>query len=70
MDLTVLVVALRFLGVDEQCWQGLQETAGSSSQIRHHVGAVRILFDKLTKRIRNDLNAQGQKPRNFFGKEG
>ncbi|KAI4321627.1 hypothetical protein MLD38_034989 [Melastoma candidum] len=29
----------RFLGVDEQCWQGLQETAGSSSQIRHHIGA-------------------------------
>jgi hypothetical protein len=33
----------RFLGVDSQAWDGLKETAGNSSQIRHHVGAVSIL---------------------------
>lgn len=30
--------------MDDQSWKGLKETAGSSSQVRHHVGAVRFLF--------------------------
>lgn len=30
----------RFLGVDGQAGHGLKETAGTSSQVRHHVGAV------------------------------
>lgn len=31
----------RILGVDEQAWKGLKETAGSSSQVRNHIGDVR-----------------------------
>lgn len=38
----------RFLEVDDQAWQGLKETAGTSSQVRHHVGAV-CLFCELFK---------------------
>lgn len=30
----------RFLGVDGQAGHGLKDTAGTSSQVRHHVGAV------------------------------
>ncbi|XP_010061018.2 transmembrane and coiled-coil domain-containing protein 4 [Eucalyptus grandis] len=36
----------RFLKVDERSWDGLKETAGSSSQVRHHVGAfLRLLME-------------------------
>ncbi|KAI6688304.1 hypothetical protein NL676_025132 [Syzygium grande] len=34
----------RFLKVDERSWDGLKETAGSSSQVRHHVGAFLTLL--------------------------
>ncbi|XP_030447049.2 uncharacterized protein LOC115670005 [Syzygium oleosum] len=34
----------RFLKVDEGSWDGLKETAGSSSQVRHHVGAFLTLL--------------------------
>lgn len=30
--------------MDDQSWKGLKETAGSSSQVRHHVGAVCFLL--------------------------
>lgn len=33
----------RFIGVDNQAWHGLKETAGSSSQVRHHLGSVCLL---------------------------
>ncbi|XP_059461143.1 uncharacterized protein LOC132190235 [Corylus avellana] len=36
----------RFLGVDKQAWHGLKETAGNSSQIRHHVGAFLTLLSE------------------------
>ncbi|ONI32519.1 hypothetical protein PRUPE_1G370800 [Prunus persica] len=38
----------RFLGVDEQSWKGIKETAGSSSQVRHHVGALMTLLSEGT----------------------
>lgn len=38
----------RLLGVDDQAWDGLKETAGSSSQVRHHVGAVIFLTFQLS----------------------
>ncbi|AES73977.1 putative alpha/Beta hydrolase [Medicago truncatula] len=34
----LLLPVFRFLEVDEQAWHGLKETAGSSSQFRHHLG--------------------------------
>ncbi|XP_045804152.1 transmembrane and coiled-coil domain-containing protein 4-like isoform X1 [Trifolium pratense] len=34
----LLFPVFRFLGVDEQAWHGLKETARSSSQFRHHLG--------------------------------
>lgn len=40
----LLYPVLRFLGVDDQSWKGLKETAGSSSQVRHHVGAFLTLL--------------------------
>ncbi|KAK2660646.1 hypothetical protein Ddye_007179 [Dipteronia dyeriana] len=36
----------RFLGVDEQAWHGLKETAGMSSQVRHHVGSLLALLSE------------------------
>ncbi|XP_065620622.1 uncharacterized protein LOC112035795 isoform X2 [Quercus suber] len=36
----------RFLEVDDQAWQGLKETAGTSSQVRHHVGAFLTLLSE------------------------
>lgn len=30
--------------MEDQSWKGLKETAGSSSQVRHHVGAVCFLL--------------------------
>ncbi|XP_061350894.1 uncharacterized protein LOC133295968 [Gastrolobium bilobum] len=36
----------RFLGVDDQAWHGLKETAGSSSQFRHHLGAFLKLLSE------------------------
>ncbi|KAM3758598.1 hypothetical protein ACB098_01G056700 [Castanea mollissima] len=36
----------RFLEVDDQSWQGLKETAGTSSQVRHHVGAFLTLLSE------------------------
>ncbi|KAK7351736.1 hypothetical protein VNO77_11397 [Canavalia gladiata] len=36
----------RFLGVDEQSWHGLKETAGSSSQFRHHLGSFLKLLSE------------------------
>ncbi|XP_030527206.2 transmembrane and coiled-coil domain-containing protein 4-like isoform X1 [Rhodamnia argentea] len=38
-DSGLLWPVYRFLKVDERSWDGLKETAGSSSQVRHHVGA-------------------------------
>ncbi|KAK2392607.1 hypothetical protein P8452_29485 [Trifolium repens] len=35
---TLLFPVFRFLGVDEQAWHGLKETASSSSQFRHRLG--------------------------------
>ncbi|XP_038715199.1 transmembrane and coiled-coil domain-containing protein 4-like isoform X2 [Tripterygium wilfordii] len=35
----LLLPVFRFLGVEDQAWDGLKETAGNSSQVRHHVGA-------------------------------
>ncbi|XP_065882125.1 uncharacterized protein [Euphorbia lathyris] len=35
----LLLPVFRLLGVDDQAWDGLKETAGSSSQVRHHVGS-------------------------------
>ncbi|KAH7521099.1 hypothetical protein JRO89_XSUnG0113100 [Xanthoceras sorbifolium] len=40
----LLLPVCRFLGVDEQAWHGLKETAGISSQVRHHVGS----YDSMT----------------------
>ncbi|KAI4316884.1 hypothetical protein L6164_024818 [Bauhinia variegata] len=34
------------LGVDDQTWHGLQETAGSSSQLRHHLGTFLTLMSE------------------------
>ena len=34
----------RLLGVDDQAWHGLKETAGSSSEVRHQVGAVCLVL--------------------------
>ncbi|KAI6688306.1 hypothetical protein NL676_025134 [Syzygium grande] len=44
----------RFLKVDERSWDGLKETAGSSSQVRHHVGATqkKVLIWR-TDKLRN-----------------
>ncbi|KAM5565036.1 hypothetical protein ABKV19_019191 [Rosa sericea] len=40
----LLYPVLRFLGVEDKSWKGLTETAGSSSQVRHHVGAFLTLL--------------------------
>ncbi|XP_050367085.1 uncharacterized protein LOC126785435 [Argentina anserina] len=40
----LLYPVLRFLGVEDKSWKGLKETAGSSSQVRHHVGAFLTLL--------------------------
>ncbi|XP_054796237.1 uncharacterized protein LOC129301672 [Prosopis cineraria] len=37
---------LRFLGVDDKALQGLKETAGSSSQFWHHIGAFLTLLSE------------------------
>ncbi|KAM0967710.1 hypothetical protein ACFX2A_016459 [Malus domestica] len=42
----LLYPIFRFLGVDDQSWKGLKETAGSSSQVRHHVGAFLTLLSE------------------------
>lgn len=42
----LLLPVFRFMKVEEQTWDGLKETAGSSSQVRHHVGAfVKLLLE-------------------------
>uniref|UniRef100_A0A5B6YUZ9 Putative transmembrane and coiled-coil domain-containing protein 4-like n=1 Tax=Davidia involucrata TaxID=16924 RepID=A0A5B6YUZ9_DAVIN len=40
----LLCPVFRFLDVDNQAWHGLKETAKSSSQVRHHIGAVCFVF--------------------------
>ncbi|OWM75013.1 hypothetical protein CDL15_Pgr021364 [Punica granatum] len=47
---------LRFLEVDEKTWQGIKETAGSSSQVRHHVGS----FLKLLLEDRDGTNPESR----------
>ncbi|KAK1556036.1 hypothetical protein Q3G72_034898 [Acer saccharum] len=42
----LLLPVCRFLGVDEQAWHGLKETAGMSSQVRHHVGSFLALLSE------------------------
>ncbi|EEF52664.1 conserved hypothetical protein [Ricinus communis] len=42
----LLLPILRLLGVDDQAWDGLKETAGSSSQVRHHIGAFLKLLSE------------------------
>ncbi|KAI9200824.1 hypothetical protein LWI28_013800 [Acer negundo] len=42
----LLLPVCRFLGVDEQAWHGLKETAGTSSQVRHHVGSFLALLSE------------------------
>ncbi|KAL5557936.1 hypothetical protein UlMin_034147 [Ulmus minor] len=37
---------LGLLGVDKQSWEGLKETAGSSSQVRHHLGSFLTLLSE------------------------
>ncbi|GAB2219576.1 hypothetical protein Droror1_Dr00007213 [Drosera rotundifolia] len=45
----LLLPVLRFLQVDDQAAKGLKETAGSSSQARHHVGDfLKLLLDDNT----------------------
>ncbi|XVF63757.1 hypothetical protein PTKIN_Ptkin09bG0112300 [Pterospermum kingtungense] len=34
------------MGVDDQAWDGLKETAGLSTQARHHVGSFLTLRSK------------------------
>uniref|UniRef100_A0A7N2KSJ9 Uncharacterized protein n=1 Tax=Quercus lobata TaxID=97700 RepID=A0A7N2KSJ9_QUELO len=36
----------RFLEVNDQAWQGLKEIAGTSSQVRHHVGVFLTLLSE------------------------
>lgn len=46
-DSGLLLPVFRFMNVDDKAWDGLKETAGSSSQIRHHVGAfLKLLSDE------------------------
>ncbi|MED6118367.1 hypothetical protein PIB30_002074 [Stylosanthes scabra] len=42
----LLFPVFRLLGVDEQAWSGLNETAGSSPQVRDHVGAFLKLLSE------------------------
>ncbi|XP_015933925.1 uncharacterized protein LOC107460110 [Arachis duranensis] len=42
----LLFPVFRFLGVDDQAWCGLKETAGSSPQVRDHVGAFLKLLSE------------------------
>ncbi|KAL6212852.1 hypothetical protein ACLB2K_018067 [Fragaria x ananassa] len=47
----LLYPVLRFLGVEDKSWKGLKETAGSSSQVRHHVGAFLTLLKEETAEV-------------------
>ncbi|XP_022773601.1 transmembrane and coiled-coil domain-containing protein 4-like [Durio zibethinus] len=40
----LLLPVFRFMGVDDQAWDGLKETAGVSTQPRHHVGSFLTLL--------------------------
>ncbi|WCJ35149.1 hypothetical protein M5689_016416 [Euphorbia peplus] len=43
----LLLPVFRLLGLDDKAWDGLKETAGSSSQVRHHVGSfLKILSEE------------------------
>ncbi|KAJ8772778.1 hypothetical protein K2173_027955 [Erythroxylum novogranatense] len=42
----LLLPVFRLLGVDDKAWDGLKETAGSSTQVRHHAGALLTLLSE------------------------
>ncbi|KAM7256760.1 hypothetical protein ACFE04_012501 [Oxalis oulophora] len=42
----LLLPIFRLLGVNDHAWDGLKETAGSSSQVRHHVGAFLTMLSE------------------------
>ncbi|GAV72452.1 DUF726 domain-containing protein [Cephalotus follicularis] len=50
----LLLPVYRFLGVDSEAWDGLKETAGSSSQVRHHVGAFLTLLSEEPENISSE----------------
>ncbi|KAL5778132.1 hypothetical protein ACOSP7_011058 [Xanthoceras sorbifolium] len=56
----LLLPVCRFLGVDEQAWHGLKETAGISSQVRHHVGSFLALLSE-----ESDGTSSGMKDKEF-----
>ncbi|KAL9234712.1 hypothetical protein vseg_009550 [Gypsophila vaccaria] len=45
-DSGLLFPVFKFLGVDDKAWDGLKETAGSSSQISHHVSSFLKLLSE------------------------
>ncbi|CAI0435875.1 unnamed protein product [Linum tenue] len=45
-DSGLLLPVFSFLGVELQAWDGLKETAGSSTQLRHHIGSYMKLLSE------------------------
>ncbi|CAN0906481.1 Uncharacterized membrane protein F35D11.3 [Linum grandiflorum] len=45
-DSGLLLPIFSFLGVELQAWDGLKETAGSSAQLRHHIGSYMKLLSE------------------------
>ncbi|PON51990.1 Alpha/Beta hydrolase fold containing protein [Parasponia andersonii] len=52
----LLLPVFRFLGVDNHAWHGLKETAGSSSQVRHHLGSFLSFLSDLKDGPSSEIN--------------
>ncbi|MED6194465.1 hypothetical protein PIB30_028877 [Stylosanthes scabra] len=55
----LLFPVFRLLGVDEQAWSGIKETAGSSPQVRGHVGAALDATVKIKETEADSSGAEG-----------
>ncbi|CAN1127146.1 hypothetical protein LINPERPRIM_LOCUS29425 [Linum perenne] len=46
-DSGLLLPIFSFLGLELQAWDGIKETAGSSAQLRHHIGSyIKLLSEE------------------------
>ncbi|XP_071722652.1 uncharacterized protein [Rutidosis leptorrhynchoides] len=54
----LLLPVFRLLGVDDHAWDGLKETAGSSSQVRHHVGAFLTMLSEENEKANSETTSK------------
>ncbi|KHG10124.1 Transmembrane and coiled-coil domain-containing 4 [Gossypium arboreum] len=51
----LLLPVFRFMEVEDQAWEGLKETAGVSTQARHHVGSFMTLLSETNDEVSSGI---------------